>query len=102
MYLYLSRNLDKIADEVQAKKFLEEYNSTSEGVWNAYTEASWAYNTDINEENKQNMVRVGSGVLMEHRPRSYCTHWQLTFTQLTHSSKTVLSVDEPGFGGTTG
>ncbi|XP_064807077.1 angiotensin-converting enzyme-like [Oncorhynchus masou masou] len=50
-------DIDKIADEVQAKKFLEEYNSTSEGVWNAYTEASWAYNTDINEENKQNMLQ---------------------------------------------
>uniref|UniRef100_A0A4W5R621 Angiotensin-converting enzyme n=1 Tax=Hucho hucho TaxID=62062 RepID=A0A4W5R621_9TELE len=46
-----------IADEVQAKKFLEEYNNTAEGVWNAYTEASWAYNTDINEENKQNMLQ---------------------------------------------
>lgn len=42
---------------MQAKKFLEEYNSTAEEVWNAYTEASWSYNTDITEANKQNMVR---------------------------------------------
>lgn len=37
--------------------FLDEYNSTAEKVWNAYTEASWSYNTDINEDNKQEMVR---------------------------------------------
>lgn len=36
--------------------FLDEYNQTAEVVWNAYTEASWAYNTDINEANKQKMV----------------------------------------------
>lgn len=42
---------------MQAKKFLEEYNSTAEEVWNAYTEASWTYNTDITEANKQIMVR---------------------------------------------
>ncbi|KAL7869846.1 hypothetical protein AOLI_G00138340 [Acnodon oligacanthus] len=47
---------DKITDETQAKQFLAEYNSTAETVWNAYTEASWAYNTDINEENKQIML----------------------------------------------
>lgn len=43
---------------MQAKKFLEEYNSTAEEVWNAYTEASWTYNTDITEANKQIMVRT--------------------------------------------
>lgn len=48
---------DKKTDELEAKTLLEEYNSTSEVVWNAYTEASWAYNTDINEANKQTMVR---------------------------------------------
>ncbi|XP_036428070.1 angiotensin-converting enzyme [Colossoma macropomum] len=47
---------DKITDETQAKQFLDQYNSTAEIVWNAYTEASWAYNTDINEENKQIML----------------------------------------------
>lgn len=48
---------DKNTDELEAKKLLEEYNSTAEVVWNAYTEASWKYNTDINEANKQAMVR---------------------------------------------
>ncbi|KAK5881015.1 hypothetical protein CesoFtcFv8_021866 [Champsocephalus esox] len=36
---------------------IEEYNRTAEVVWKAYTEASWKYNTDINEANKQEMVR---------------------------------------------
>lgn len=48
--------LDKIADEAQAKEFLSEYNSTAEEVWNAYTEASWAYNTNITDHNKEIMV----------------------------------------------
>lgn len=47
---------DKITDEAQAKQFLAEYNSTAETVWNAYTEASWSYNTNINEANKQIML----------------------------------------------
>lgn len=54
---YPSDIADKKTDETQAKKFLAEYNSTAEKVWNTYTEASWAYNTDINEENKQNMLQ---------------------------------------------
>uniref|UniRef100_A0A8D3AI04 Angiotensin-converting enzyme n=1 Tax=Scophthalmus maximus TaxID=52904 RepID=A0A8D3AI04_SCOMX len=49
-------DIDKNTDELDAKKFLDEYNSTAEGVWNAYTEASWKYNTDINEGNKQAML----------------------------------------------
>lgn len=44
-------------DEVDAQAFLSEYNSTAEDVWNAYTEASWKYNTDINDANKNAMVR---------------------------------------------
>lgn len=48
--------LDKIADEAQAKEFLAEYNRTAEVVWNAYTEASWTYNTNITDHNKQIMV----------------------------------------------
>ncbi|XP_050767782.1 angiotensin-converting enzyme [Gymnogyps californianus] len=48
--------IDKIADEAQAKEFLSEYNSTAEAVWNAYTEASWAYNTNITNENKEIML----------------------------------------------
>ncbi|XP_034715811.1 angiotensin-converting enzyme [Etheostoma cragini] len=49
-------DIDKNTDELDAKNFLEEYNSTAEVVWNAYTEASWKYNTDINEANKQAML----------------------------------------------
>ncbi|XP_009882130.1 PREDICTED: angiotensin-converting enzyme [Charadrius vociferus] len=48
--------IDKIADEAQAKEFLAEYNSTAEAVWNAYTEASWAYNTNITDHNKDIML----------------------------------------------
>uniref|UniRef100_A0A663F7S2 Angiotensin-converting enzyme n=1 Tax=Aquila chrysaetos chrysaetos TaxID=223781 RepID=A0A663F7S2_AQUCH len=48
--------IDKIADEAQAKAFLSEYNSTAEAVWNTYTEASWAYNTNITNHNKEIML----------------------------------------------
>ncbi|NXU41431.1 ACE enzyme, partial [Drymodes brunneopygia] len=48
--------IDKIADEAQAKEFLSEYNRTAEEVWNAYTEASWAYNTNITDHNKEIML----------------------------------------------
>ncbi|NXI48401.1 ACE enzyme, partial [Galbula dea] len=48
--------IDKIADEAQAKEFLAEYNRTGEAVWNAYTEASWAYNTNITDHNKEIML----------------------------------------------
>lgn len=44
-------------DEVEAQMLLSNYNSTAEVVWNAYTEAAWKYNTDINEANKKAMVR---------------------------------------------
>ncbi|XP_061611297.1 angiotensin-converting enzyme [Phyllopteryx taeniolatus] len=50
-------DIDKNTDELDAKNLLDEYNSTAEVVWNAYTEASWAYNTDINEANKQKMLQ---------------------------------------------
>lgn len=56
LFPHLSLPLDKIADEAQAKEFLAEYNSTAEAVWNAYTEASWAYNTNITDHNKDIMV----------------------------------------------
>ncbi|XP_062988088.1 angiotensin-converting enzyme [Elgaria multicarinata webbii] len=49
--------LDKITDEAVAETFLEEYNSTAEVVWNAYTEASWAYNINITDHNKQIMLQ---------------------------------------------
>uniref|UniRef100_A0A8C3B3R6 Angiotensin-converting enzyme n=1 Tax=Cyclopterus lumpus TaxID=8103 RepID=A0A8C3B3R6_CYCLU len=49
-------DIDKNTDELEAKKFLDDYNSTAEVMWNAYTEASWMYNTDINKANKQAML----------------------------------------------
>uniref|UniRef100_A0A7N8WUW1 Angiotensin-converting enzyme n=1 Tax=Mastacembelus armatus TaxID=205130 RepID=A0A7N8WUW1_9TELE len=49
-------DIGKNTDELDAKKLLEEYNSTAEVVWNTYTEASWKYNTDINEANKKEML----------------------------------------------
>lgn len=54
---------EKNADELDAKAFLEMYNDTAEVFWNAYTEASWKYNTDINEANKQAMVRPSETTL---------------------------------------
>uniref|UniRef100_A0A8C3L470 Angiotensin-converting enzyme n=1 Tax=Chrysolophus pictus TaxID=9089 RepID=A0A8C3L470_CHRPC len=48
--------IDKIVDEAQAKEFLSEYNSTAEVVWNAYTEASWDYNTNITDHNREVML----------------------------------------------
>lgn len=48
---------DKNTNELEAKELLNEYNTTAETVWNQYTEASWKYNTDINEANKEAMVR---------------------------------------------
>ncbi|XP_076153977.1 angiotensin-converting enzyme [Alosa pseudoharengus] len=50
-------DIDIISDEAQARRFLADYNSTAEGVWNAYTEASWAYNTNITDHNQQNMLQ---------------------------------------------
>lgn len=44
-------------DEADAVMLLTDYNSTAEVVWNAYTEASWKYNTDINKDNEDAMVR---------------------------------------------
>ncbi|XP_036407894.1 angiotensin-converting enzyme-like [Megalops cyprinoides] len=49
--------IDKIADEVDAKNFLAEFNSTAETVWNTYIEASWKYESNISEHNKQVMLQ---------------------------------------------
>uniref|UniRef100_A0A8C5N3T6 Angiotensin-converting enzyme n=1 Tax=Leptobrachium leishanense TaxID=445787 RepID=A0A8C5N3T6_9ANUR len=49
-------DIDKIANEKQADLFLSNYTSTAEVVWNSYTEASWDYNTNITEHNRQNML----------------------------------------------
>ncbi|XP_069012000.1 angiotensin-converting enzyme isoform X2 [Embiotoca jacksoni] len=71
-------DIDKNTDELDAKKFLDEYNSTAEVVWNTYTEASWKYNTDINEANKKAMLEKNlemSGHTLKYgqRARQYDT-----------------------------
>ncbi|XP_053309980.1 angiotensin-converting enzyme [Spea bombifrons] len=49
-------DIEKIANEIQADDFLENYTKTAEVVWNAYTEASWEYNTNITEHNRLIML----------------------------------------------
>ncbi|XP_063315425.1 angiotensin-converting enzyme [Pelobates fuscus] len=49
-------DIDKIANEKEADNFLTEYTNSAELVWNAYTEASWDYNTNITEHNRQVML----------------------------------------------
>lgn len=49
-------DIDKNTDELQAEQLLQEYNSTAEVVWNSYTEASWAYNTDMTKDNRKAML----------------------------------------------
>ncbi|KAM8890453.1 LOW QUALITY PROTEIN: angiotensin-converting enzyme [Synchiropus picturatus] len=50
-------DIDKNTDELHAKEFLSEYNTTAEEVWYNYTEAAWAYNTDINDNNQKEMLK---------------------------------------------
>ncbi|XP_076616131.1 angiotensin-converting enzyme [Chaetodon auriga] len=50
-------DINKNTNELDAENLLEEYNRTAEVVWNAYTEASWKYNTDINKENEEAMLK---------------------------------------------
>ncbi|XP_077108784.1 angiotensin-converting enzyme isoform X2 [Ranitomeya variabilis] len=49
-------DIEKNANEREAEDFLSVYNSTAEEVWNSYTEASWAYNTNITDHNNQIML----------------------------------------------
>ncbi|XP_023049783.1 angiotensin-converting enzyme isoform X3 [Piliocolobus tephrosceles] len=39
-----------VTDEAEASKFVEEYDRTSQVVWNEYAEANWNYNTNITTE----------------------------------------------------
>uniref|UniRef100_A0A4W3HQC2 Angiotensin-converting enzyme n=1 Tax=Callorhinchus milii TaxID=7868 RepID=A0A4W3HQC2_CALMI len=48
--------IEKNTDETEAEDFIKKYNMTAEKVWNDYTVASWAYNTNITEHNKQVMM----------------------------------------------
>ncbi|XP_066442305.1 angiotensin-converting enzyme isoform X2 [Eleutherodactylus coqui] len=49
-------DIEKNANERDADSFLSTYNSTAEVVWNAYTEASWAYNTNLTDYNNKIML----------------------------------------------
>nr|XP_012299551.1 angiotensin-converting enzyme isoform X1 [Aotus nancymaae] len=42
--------IDLVTDEAEARKFVEEYDRTSQVVWNEYAEANWNYNTNITTE----------------------------------------------------
>lgn len=68
-------------DEVDAQAFLSEYNSTAEDVWNAYTEASWKYNTDINNANKNAMVRSARLLIPLSSPQTKTLCWFLLATK---------------------
>uniref|UniRef100_A0A667J0K3 Angiotensin-converting enzyme n=1 Tax=Lynx canadensis TaxID=61383 RepID=A0A667J0K3_LYNCA len=39
-----------VTDEVEARKFVEEYDRRSQVIWNEYAEANWNYNTNITTE----------------------------------------------------
>lgn len=47
---------DLVTDEVEANKFVEEYDRTSQVVWNEYSEANWNYNTNITAEGSKILV----------------------------------------------
>ncbi|KAM6175753.1 angiotensin-converting enzyme [Erethizon dorsatum] len=49
--------IDLVTDEAEANKFVEEYDWTSQVLWNEYSEANWDYNTNITAE--------GSKVLLQ-------------------------------------
>uniref|UniRef100_A0A672ZLE5 Angiotensin-converting enzyme n=1 Tax=Sphaeramia orbicularis TaxID=375764 RepID=A0A672ZLE5_9TELE len=68
-------DIDKNTDELDAKAFLAQYNSTAEVVFNAYTEASWAYNTDITEGVKLHIKLHMSAHTLEYglKARQYDT-----------------------------
>nr|XP_020043995.1 angiotensin-converting enzyme isoform X2 [Castor canadensis] len=56
-----------ITDEAEASKFVEEYDQTSQVVWNEHAEANWNYNTNITTENSkilmQNSMKVANHTL---------------------------------------
>uniref|UniRef100_A0A452URE9 Angiotensin-converting enzyme n=1 Tax=Ursus maritimus TaxID=29073 RepID=A0A452URE9_URSMA len=39
-----------VTDEVEARRFVEEYDRRSQVIWNEYAEANWNYNTNITTE----------------------------------------------------
>uniref|UniRef100_H0UWL7 Angiotensin-converting enzyme n=1 Tax=Cavia porcellus TaxID=10141 RepID=H0UWL7_CAVPO len=49
--------IDLVTDEVEANKFVEEYDRTSQVVWNEYSEANWNYNTNITAEGSKILLQ---------------------------------------------
>uniref|UniRef100_A0A673VUI6 Angiotensin-converting enzyme n=1 Tax=Suricata suricatta TaxID=37032 RepID=A0A673VUI6_SURSU len=46
-----------LTDEVEARKFLEEYDRRSRGIWNEFAEANWNYNTNITTETSKILLQ---------------------------------------------
>jgi hypothetical protein len=71
---------DLITDEAEASKFVEEYDQTSQVVWNEHAEANWNYNTNITTENSKILVRATATPSQTwactHRPPVPHTHTQ--------------------------
>uniref|UniRef100_A0A8C9JU00 Angiotensin-converting enzyme n=1 Tax=Panthera tigris altaica TaxID=74533 RepID=A0A8C9JU00_PANTA len=44
------QDIGLVTDEVEARKFVEEYDRRSQVIWNEYAEANWNYNTNITTE----------------------------------------------------
>ncbi|XP_055113495.1 angiotensin-converting enzyme isoform X2 [Symphalangus syndactylus] len=49
--------IDLVTDEAEASKFVEEYDQTSQVVWNEYAEANWNYNTNITTETSKILLQ---------------------------------------------
>ncbi|XP_004374294.1 angiotensin-converting enzyme-like isoform X2 [Trichechus manatus latirostris] len=46
-----------VTDEVEAQKFVEEYDKTAQVIWNEYAEANWNYNTNITQETSKILLQ---------------------------------------------
>ncbi|XP_062936388.1 angiotensin-converting enzyme [Cynocephalus volans] len=49
--------IDLVTDEAEANKFVEDYDRTSQVVWNEYTEANWNYSTNITTEGSKLLLQ---------------------------------------------
>lgn len=62
-----------VTDEVEARRFVEEYDRRSQVIWNEYAEANWNYNTNITTEASK--ILVGAlPVLHTHAHTHTLTH----------------------------
>ena len=63
-----------VTDEVEARKFVEEYDRRSQVIWNEYAEANWNYNTNITTEASKILVRTLSTSPLPPIHTHTCTH----------------------------